>query len=97
MLVSGTTTTPPQVALAGSGNEHVGISEYAVADGDIVSVKLRGFPGSTEILSATALSIGASAWGASSGLITSATGGVYVGLVLEAATAASDIVEILQY
>jgi hypothetical protein len=96
-IASGTTTTPPQVALAGSGDEHVGISEYAAADGAIFSVKLRGYPGSVEILSATSLSIGASAWGANSGLITSATGGVFVGLVLEAATAASDIVEILQY
>ncbi|MFA5378151.1 MAG: capsid cement protein [Dehalococcoidia bacterium] len=96
-IASGTTTTPPQVALAGLGEQHVGTCEYAAADGDIVSVKLRNYNGTVEAIAASSISIGATIYGATGGKVASTSSGTSIGFAIEAATADGDIIEILQY
>lgn len=96
-IASGTTTTPPQVALAGLGEQHIGIAEFAAADGELVSVRLRNYNGTVEAIAATSISIGTALYGASGGKVSSVSSGTTIGFNNEASTADGDIIEIIQY
>lgn len=96
-VTAGSTTVPPQVEAAGAGEQHVGITEYAAADGTLVSVKLRTFPGTHEGVAAEAFAVGAVLYGGASGTIQDTSSGTAIGIALEAATAANDIVEFIDF
>jgi hypothetical protein len=90
-------TTPPQVEVAGSGEQHIGITEYAAGDGTLVAVRLRTYPGTHEAIAAEAISVGAVIYGAASGMVKDSAAGTAIGIALEEATALNDIIEIIDF
>ncbi len=89
------TTTPPQVELAGSGEQHIGITEFAASDGDIVSVRIRNSSGTFEVIAEDEIAVGAVVYGAADGKVKDTSAGSAIGVALEAA--ADDIVEIVDF
>lgn len=96
-LTSASATTPPQVEAAGAGEQHIGITEYAAADGTTVAVKLRTYPGTHEGVATEALAVGATLYGAAAGGIKDTSDGTAIGIALEAATASGDIIEFIDF
>lgn len=96
-IKSGTTSTPPQVELAGLGEQHIGHAEFAVGSGEIVSVRLRTYPGTIEAIAADSFSKGATLYGAASGKVSDTSSGSAIGIAAEAATNDGDIVEIIPF
>jgi len=96
-ITSGTVTTPPQVELAGAGEQHIGVAEFAAADTAEVSIKLRTYPGSVECIAAEALAKGAVIYGGASGTVQDTSSGSAIGVALEAATALGDIIEVIDF
>ena len=98
-LVAGSVTVPVEVEIAGLGDQHIGITECAVASGDPVAVRLRTYPGTQEIVAADSFAVGAVLYGAAAGKVTdnSAGAGNAIGQAMEAAGALNDIVEMVPY
>jgi hypothetical protein len=96
-LESGTTTTPPEVVYADAGEQHIGVTEFAAADGDPVTVRLITAPGTVEISAADSFAIGATLYGADDGQISDTSSGSALGIAVEAATAQNDLVEVTPF
>lgn len=96
-LTSGSATIPPQVEAAGAGEQHIGITEYAAADGTPVAVKLRTFPGTHEGIAADSFAVGATLYGAASGKISDTSNGTAIGVAIGSAGADGDIVEFIDF
>ena len=96
-IEGGTTTTPPEVVYADAGEQHIGVTEYAVDDGDLVAIRLRTYPGSVEVEAADTFSIGAVLYGATDGKISDSSSGSAIGIAHEACTGAGDIVEMIPF
>lgn len=96
-LTAASATTPPQVEVAGAGEQHIGITEFAAADTELVAVKLRTFPGTHEGIASEALAVGAILYAAASGKIKDTSDGTAIGIALEAATANGDIIEFIDF
>jgi hypothetical protein len=96
-ITAASTTTPPQVEIAGAGEQHIGITEYAAADGAAVAVKLRTAPGFHEGTATEALAVGATLYGAAAGGVKDTSDGTAIGIALEAATAPNDIIHFIDF
>lgn len=96
-LTAASATIPPQVEVAGSGEQHIGITEFGVADEAIVSVKLRTHPGTQEAIAAEVIAVGATLYGAADGEVKDTSAGTAIGIAIEAATADQDIIEIVEF
>ncbi|MEN6623613.1 MAG: capsid cement protein [Smithella sp.] len=96
-VVAGSTTVPIEVEIAGAGEQHIGIAEYAVADKELVAVKLRTYPGTHEGVASEAFAVGATLYAAASGKIKDTSDGTAIGIALEEATANGDIVEFIDF
>jgi hypothetical protein len=96
-ITAASLTTPIQVEVAGAGEQHIGITEYAAADGAPVAVRLRTYPGSHEGVAADTFAVGAVLYGAASGKISDSSSGSAIGIALEEATGANDIVEFIDF
>jgi hypothetical protein len=98
-LIAESATVPVEVEIAGLGDQHIGITECAVASGDPVAVRLRTYPGTQEIVAADSFAVGAVLYGAAAGKVTdnSAGAGNAIGQAMEAAGALNDIVEMVPY
>lgn len=85
-IESGTVTTPPEVVYADAGEDFIGVTEYAVADGDQVSVRLNNYPGTFEIecVVDSAIARGTVLYGANDGKISDASSGTAQGIAVEA-------------
>lgn len=83
---SGTTNDPPEVVYADAGEDYIGVTEYAVADGDMVAVKMCNAPGVFEVecLVDSAIARGAVLYGAADGRLSDASSGSAQGVALEA-------------
>lgn len=95
-ITSASATDPIQVEVAGSGEQHIGITEYDVADGDPVAVRLRNYPGTHECVAAGAIAAGAVVYGAAAGGIDDAAAGSAIGVAL-AAGESGEIVEFVDF
>lgn len=95
-ITSASATDPIQIEVAGAGEQHIGITEFDVADGDYVAVRLRNFPGTHECVAAGAIAEGAVLYGAASGCIDDASSGSAIGVSLKAA-ASGEIVEFVDF
>lgn len=95
-IESGTVTTPPEVVYAGAGEDFIGVTEYAVADGDLVAVRLNSSPGTYECTCDidSAIARGTVLYGAADGKVSDASSGTAQGIALEAAAADADIIEV---
>lgn len=92
-LTAGSTTTPPQVEIAGAGEQHIGVTEYAVATGGLVAVKGR-VPGQiVEMMASEAIEVGDPIYGAAAGKVKDTSDGSAIGYAIEAATANGDIIQ----
>jgi hypothetical protein len=96
-LTAASATTPPQVEIAGAGEQHIGITEYAGADGDVCSVRLRTAPGTHEGIASEALAVGATLYAAASGKVKDTSDGTAIGIALEEATANGDMIEFVDF
>lgn len=98
-LTASSTTSPPQVEVAGAGEQHIGITEYAVADGGLVAVRLRTYPGTHEGTAtiSSAIEVGTVLYGAASGKISDASNGTAIGIACEAASSSNDIIEFIDF
>lgn len=96
-IESGTTTTPPGVVYADAGEDFIGVTEYAVNDGDDVTIKLKSAEGTFEVecLIDSAIAIGASLYGAADGMLSDAVSGSVQATALEAAAADNEHIEVL--
>lgn len=88
---------PPQVEIAGAGEQHIGIAEYAAVTGAAFAVKLRNYPGTHEGVATEAFAVGDTLYGAATGGIKKTADGTAIGIALEAATAPGDIVEFIEF
>src|SRR4030067_3421644 len=66
-ITAASSTDPPQVEVAGAGEEHIGITEFAAASGALVTVRSRKSPGIHEVTAAGAFAVGAALYGAAAG------------------------------
>lgn len=96
-IESGTVTSPPEVVYADQGEQAIGVVEYDVADGDYVAVKMIMWGGTLEGVANDSFSIGATLYAHDDGEISDTSSGSAIGIALEAATAASDIVEYMPF
>ncbi len=96
-ITSASTTLPIQVQAAGAGEQHIGTTEYAAADGALVTVRLRTYPGTHEGVATETFAIGATLYGAAAGGIKDTSDGTAIGIALEEATASGDIVEYIDF
>jgi predicted RecA/RadA family phage recombinase len=87
-----------KLAAAGLGDEFIGsIEAEAFADLDVRPVRLRSAQGTIKCVASGAFSQGAIVYGRAAGKVDdiSTSSAVRVGMAMEAATAASDIVEVM--
>jgi len=96
-LTPASTTKPPQVEVAGAGEQHIGITEYAVKTGEPVAVRLRTHPGTHEGIAAETFDVGATLYPAAAGEFKDTSDGTATGTALEAATGVGDIVEMIDF
>lgn len=100
VITSGTLTNPPEVSLApvGATAAHVGYVETpALAAGDLVTIRPRSMAGTKQVVASAAFAAGAVLYGSANGRVSSTASGTAIGVAVEAATAAGDIVEIIEY
>lgn len=85
-IESGTTTTPPEVVYADAGEDYIGVTEYAVSDGDIIAVRLITAPGTVEVEVdvSSAIARGTVLYGADDGKLSDASSGSAQGIAMEA-------------
>jgi hypothetical protein len=95
-IESGTTSTPPEVVYADAGEQAIGEVMRDTADGALVAVRIFAWE-TKEGRAADSFSIGASLYSAADGSISDTSSGSAIGIALEAATAAGDIVEYLPF
>jgi len=96
-LTNASATVPVQVEVAGVGEQHIGITECAVASGDPVAVRLRTYPGTQEVVSAKTFAVGAILYGAAAGKVSDASSGSAIGQAMEACTGGDDVIEMVPY
>ena len=73
------------------------LRDPSFASGDVRSVRLRGAAGSCKMVAAGAIAVGVAVYGAASGQISTTVSGAALGVSLEAAAAANDVIEVLRY
>ncbi len=85
-IKAGTLTTPPEVEYADAGEDYVGVTEYAVANGDPVACRLNTFPGTFEVecTVGAAIARGTVLYGANDGKVSDTSSGTAQGISLEA-------------
>jgi hypothetical protein len=96
-IEGGTTMDPPEVVAAGAGEQHIGVTQFAVADGTPVTVKITATPGTVEVVAADSFSRGAVLYGAASGKVSDTASGSSIGIAVEAATNTGDIIEMAPF
>lgn len=84
-IKSGTLTDPPEVEHTDAGDDAIGVTEYAVADGAEVAVKLLNHPGTFEIECDvnSAIARGTALYVGNDGVVTDASSGSVLGLAME--------------
>jgi len=86
-IKAGTVLDPPEVEYADAGEDYIGVTEYGVASGELIAIRLINFPGTFDIECAVSASIarGTVLYGAADGKVSDASSGTAQGISLEAA------------
>jgi len=84
-IESGTTSDPPEIVYADAGEDWIGVTEYAVKDGEPIAVKLNNSPGTFEIecVVDSEIARGTVLYGANDGKISDAAVGTTQGIAME--------------
>lgn len=90
-----TVTDPPEVVYADAGEDWIGVTEYAAADGEFVAVKLNNSAGTFEItcVVSAAIARGTVLYGAADGKVSDSSSGTAQGISLVAGIS-GDIIEV---
>jgi len=96
-IKSGTTTTPPEVEFADQGEQGIGVVEKDAASGNLVAVRLITWGGTLEGVANDSFSIGATLYAHNDGQISDISSGSSIGIALEAAGGADEIVEYMPF
>lgn len=91
------TSSPPEVIYADAGEQAVGITLHGADDLEPVSVVTMTKEGTFFGEAADSFSLGATLYAAADGKISDTSSGTAIGIALEAATAAGDIVEFMPF
>jgi len=83
------------VVYSDAGEEFIGVTEYGVANGADVALRIRTDAGSFEVTAAGPIAAGAKIYGALDGKVAADVVGGCNGYAIEAATADGDIIEVL--
>ena len=94
---TGTTTSPPEVGIAGVGEAGIGINEVLTAITKLASVEPLNKSGTLEMVANGVIAEGVDVYPAAGGKISTTAAGSSLGKSLEAATADGDIIEVLVY
>ena len=96
-IATGTTLIPPGVVHAGAGEAFIGVTEYAVKNGEPVAVRLKSDSGSFEVECAvgTAIAPGTALYGAADGRLSDTISGEAQAIALQAAAASNEHIEVL--
>jgi len=83
-IESGTTTTPPEVVYADAGEDYIGVTKYAVLDGELVACWPNNYPGviPIECVVDSAITYGTTLYGAADGKVSDASSGSAQGISL---------------
>jgi len=94
-----TSASGHQVELAGTGEVHIGIVQPSplIANGSPVTLKLANAPGTVKVVAGGAVTIGATLYGAAAGRVDDVSSGSAIGIALNSAGAAGDIIEMLPF
>lgn len=94
-IESGTTMDPPEVIYADAGEDAIGFTQYAAADGASVNVQLLNKPGTCELQCVvdSAIARGAVLYAANDGKVSDASSGSAVGVSMQAAVT-GEIIEV---
>jgi hypothetical protein len=92
-IKSGTTTTPPQVEYVDAGVQAIGMTLTDAESGEHVAVRFMHDNGTFWGEAADSFAVGATLYGADDGKLSDTESGTAIGVALEAATAAGDLVE----
>lgn len=93
---TGGSQSPIDVIYADAGESAIGVTQHAADDTDLVSVKLM-HAGSIEVEAGVAFTVGATAYGAADGKISTVASGSAVGVVKAAVSGAGSIAELIPY
>ncbi len=87
-IESGTTMDPPEVVYADAGEDAIGCTEYAVADGEAINIRLLNNPGTFALCAtiSSAIARGCVLYAANDGKVSDASSGSVLGIALEAAS-----------
>lgn len=96
-IVSGTTTSPPNVGIAGVGDAGIGINDVLTAITKLCVVEPWNKSGTLEVVANGVIAEGADVFPAAGGKCSATAAGSALGKAMEAATADGDIIEILVY
>lgn len=96
-MVAGTTTSPPNVGIAGVGEAGIGINDVLTAITKDCAVEPFNKSGTLEMVANGVIAEGADVYPAAGGKISTTPAGAALGKAMEAATADEDIIEILVY
>ena len=88
-------TAAGEVDVAGATDPVIGFAKQTVAAGDPVSVELLTKPGTIRAIAAAAITKGDTVYEAAAGRVSTSAGSFKLGVALEAAGAAAQIIEIL--
>lgn len=95
-IESGTTMDPPEIVYADAGEDAIGATEYAAADGAPVSIKLTNTSGTFELecTVSSAIARGTLLYAANDGKVSDASSGSVLGIALETGSTGK-IIEVL--
>ena len=94
-IESGTTMDPPEVVYADAGEDAIGFTQYAAADGAAVNVQLLNKPGTCELTCVvdSAIARGTVLYCANDGKVSDASSGSVVGVSMQAAST-GEVIEV---
>ncbi len=85
------------IIYADAGEDAIGVTEYAIANGVVGAVRMINDSGTFEVTAAGIISAAAAIYGAADGKVSATPSGPIIGHAIEAATADNDQIEVILY
>ena len=85
------------IVYAGAGENAIGVTEYAIANGQDGAVRMFNDAGTFEVTASGSISAAASIYGAAAGKVSATPSGPIIGSAIEASTNDGDRIEVILY